>query len=320
MPATNTPLARSIDAMLEAGKTPFAAVVVLEASTGKIIAVSEHSTKGQADGLATRPMAKAASVFKIVTTAALLDDGVRSDASVCFHGGRTRMTAALLADDRRRDNQCTTLNTALSHSQNVAVAKLASKHLSSTALSNMAKSFQFGADIDLPGFEPSHATIPSSPFAFAEAAAGFGDVKISAMHGAVIASIVANDGVYIPPTADGSGLSSAKRVLPRAVASSLQDMLADTVSEGTARRAFHQQPRMTETAAGKTGSLTDYQTKLDTSWFVGYAPADNPRYVVAAVVVNDLIWHIKAPQIAKEALRLAMQQESKAATTRVAHR
>ena len=60
---------------------------------------------------------------------------------------------------------------------------------------------------------------------------------------------------------------------------------------------------MPVSAAGKTGSLTDYSTKLDTSWFVGHAPAERPEVIVASVVVNQGKWHVKAPQVAKEALR-----------------
>jgi len=98
-------------------------------------------------------------------------------------------------------------------------------------------------------------------------------------------------------------------------------MMADTVSEGTARRAFGTGPRLKHSAAGKTGSLTDYQTKLDTSWFVGFAPAERPQVAVATVVVNQGKWHVKAPYVAKEALRAFFaerEREQKAAV--VAHR
>ena len=36
--------------------------------------------------------------------------------------------------------------------------------------------------------------------------------------------------------------------------------------------------------AGKTGSLTDYEGGADYSWFVGYAPANNPRVAIYVTV------------------------------------
>ena len=54
--------------------------------------------------------------------------------------------------------------------------------------------------------------------------------------------------------------------------------------------------------AGKTGSLADVRPFRDYSWFVGYAPADNPEVAVATVIVNERLWHARAPTVAKEAL------------------
>ena len=57
--------------------------------------------------------------------------------------------------------------------------------------------------------------------------------------------------------------------------------------------------------AGKTGSLSTHTRGpfKDYSWFVGFAPADDPQIAVAAVVVNGLKWTIHAPYVAREAFR-----------------
>ena len=55
--------------------------------------------------------------------------------------------------------------------------------------------------------------------------------------------------------------------------------------------------------SGKTGSLADRKPYKDYSWFVGFAPSNNPTIAVAAVVVNSTLWRIKAPFVAREALR-----------------
>jgi cell division protein FtsI/penicillin-binding protein 2 len=54
--------------------------------------------------------------------------------------------------------------------------------------------------------------------------------------------------------------------------------------------------------AGKTGSLADASPYRDHSWFVGYAPADRPEVAIAAVVVNERLWRVRAPSLAREAL------------------
>lgn len=324
--ARNAALERTLKKVLADGKTPYAATVLLEVGSGRVLAVAEHSTLGPAEGLARKPMAPAASVFKIVTSSALLRRGVPAGERVCARGGMRRLSDKLLIDDPKRDHACTTLFDTLPLSQNTALAKLALKHLDPEALRDEARRFGFDGALPVdgaPALEASPARIPDDPFGFAEAASGFGEVKLSALHGAVLASIVATGGVLVPPRlgegdADGP---EARRVVDARHAETLRRMMADTVSEGTARRAFGTGPRLKHSAAGKTGSLTDYQTKLDTSWFVGFAPAERPQVAVATVVVNQGKWHVKAPYVAKEALRAFFaerEREQKAAV--VAHR
>jgi membrane peptidoglycan carboxypeptidase len=303
-PTREVALEHKLNKMLADGRTPFAATVLLEIGSGRVIAVAEHSTRGAAAGLAQRPMAPAASIFKIVTSSALLQAGVRTHDAVCSHGGTTRMTPTLLVDNPRRDTRCATFGDVVPRSLNVAIAKLALKHLDPDRLRAEAARWGFGEP--LLTMQPSVAAIPDDPFAFANAAAGFGDVKMSALHGAMIAAAVAQEGLLIVPRfyeVDDESGPTAWRATPPAVARALKRMMIDTVDVGTARRAFSQAPRLAAGAGGKTGSLADYQTGLDTSWFVGFAPAEHPAVAVASVVVNDPVWHVKAPAVAKEALR-----------------
>jgi len=55
--------------------------------------------------------------------------------------------------------------------------------------------------------------------------------------------------------------------------------------------------------AGKTGTLSDNEANRHYTWFVGFAPADQPEIAVAALVVNNPTWHIKAPLLARNMLR-----------------
>jgi cell division protein FtsI/penicillin-binding protein 2 len=294
-------------------RVPWGATVLLEAGSGRVLALAEHSqAEPQRRGLALAALAPAASIFKIVTAAALLEHGVRPEDEICYHGGRRRLAPRLLADDPRRDRRCVSLSTAFGHSANVVFAKLADRGLDADALRAVAERFLFNAEIAFPTpVEASAARIPEDPFAFASTAAGFGDVTLSPLHAALLASVVANGGLLVPPVivdeADGvpfPAIAAPTRVIDEAVAADLGAMMRTTVTSGTARRAFRRAaaPLRGVDVAGKTGSLADADPYRDYSWFVGYAPADRPEVVVATVVVNERLWHARAPTVAKEAL------------------
>jgi hypothetical protein len=59
-------------------------------------------------------------------------------------------------------------------------------------------------------------------------------------------------------------------------------------------------------AVGKTGTLADRKPFRDYSWFVGFAPKDNPKVAVAAVIVNEPLWRIRATWLGREAMRLGL--------------
>src|SRR3954465_334697 len=84
-------------------------------------------------------------------------------------------------------------------------------------------------------------------------------------------------------------------------------MMALTVSRGKATSSCRERHRMVlgdVQVAGKTGSLSTHKGPFkDYSWFVGFAPADDPKIAVAAGVGNGLKWRGPAAFIAREALK-----------------
>jgi cell division protein FtsI/penicillin-binding protein 2 len=305
-----------LERFLSNGRVPWGAAVMIEPKTGRILAMAEHSRKEpDARGLALRALAPAASIFKIVTSAALLQQGISADEEVCFHGGRHRLQPSLLRDDPRRDRKCASLADALGKSTNVVFAKLASRGLSSDLLRTEASRFLFNTEIPFAWqVEPSRADIPDDDFELAETAAGFGPVRLSPLHGALIGAMVANGGAFVAPriieSADGVQLRSAepRQLIEPAIASELARMMRTTVTEGTARRTFSRDYRSSRSplhgieVAGKTGSLADKSPYRDYSWFVGFAPMDDPQVAIAVVVVNERLWHVRATQVAREGL------------------
>jgi cell division protein FtsI/penicillin-binding protein 2 len=302
-----------LERALQAYRVPWGATVLLEPATGRVLALAEHSrAEPGRKGLALAALAPAASIFKIVTAAALLERGVGADGAVCYHGGKRRLEPRLLRDDPRRDRRCMSLSAAFGHSANVVFAKLADRDLDPDALRAAAERFLFNVPIPFARpVEVSTAEVPPDPFAAANTAAGFGAVKLTPLHAALLAGIVANGGVYVPPVlveeAQGTPLPAvppAARVVEEEVAAELGEMMRETVETGTARRIFRRVARSLRgvDVAGKTGSLADPSPYRDYSWFVGYAPADRPEVAVATVIVNERLWHARAPTVAKEAL------------------
>jgi cell division protein FtsI/penicillin-binding protein 2 len=308
-PRLQARLERSLDTY----RVPWGATVLLEPATGRVLALAEHSrAEPGRKGLALAALAPAASIFKMVTAAALLEQGVGADGEVCYHGGRRRLDPRLLRDDPRRDRRCLSLAEAFGHSTNVVFAKLADRDLDASTLRAVAERFLFNVPIPFARpVEVSTADVPAEGFAVANTAAGFGAVKLTPLHAALLAAIVANGGVFVPPVlvdeVVGGPLPAAPapwRVVDEEVAADLGEMMRETVTGGTARRVFRRVGSSLRgvPVAGKTGSLADASPYRDYSWFVGYAPAENPVVAVATVVVNEKLWHARAPTVAKEAL------------------
>jgi len=294
-------------------ETPYAAVVALEPSTGRVLAMAEHSEFDPAlRGLSTRALYPAASVFKIVTAAALLEAGVGPDEALCSHGGKRKLTPALL-DDTQADTRCLTFSSALAMSANVIFAKFTSRYLDADRLKRVARAFHFNAPFQFPvPTDVSLAAVPSNTFELALTGAGFGDVYLSPLHGAALASVAANQGFWRPPVLfekDRPLASPTERVISQATAWQLTQMMEQTVTEGTARRIFRERGMGVPGAVGKTGSLADKTPFRDYSWFVGFAPKDHPTIAVAAVIVNDPRWRIRATWLGREAMRLFLTKK-----------
>lgn len=319
----------TLDARLQAVVTkvlrdyevPYGALVAIEPSTGRVLAYVSHSSANpDAGDLARDPSPPAASVFKIVTGAALVDRGVGAGQRVCYSGGAHRLHERDLSDDPARDRSCATLTEAMGGSINSIFAKLADRSLPEGTLERYAEAFGFGHALpfDAPT-RPSPAEVPAERLERARTAAGFWHMHMSPLHGALIAATLANGGAMPRPAmvqrvldAHGKPLyshapSTFRSVVSRATARTIGHMMTETVARGTSRSAFHDpkgQPFLPGiSVAGKTGSLSSESPYRAYSWFVGYAPEEQPRIALAALVVNTPKWRIKSSYLAREAMR-----------------
>lgn len=123
----------------------------------------------------------------------------------------------------------------------------------------------------------------------ANASIGEKGVRISPLQSAVMMSVCVNGGYLVTPrlvkgvyASDGTAVQEfaagqGVRAIEAATASSLKEMLIGTVDSGTAALAAGTHID----AGGKTGTTEDYGV-----WFSGFAPASEPRWVIAIYIAN----------------------------------
>jgi len=308
-------------ATLERYQVEWGAVVAIRPQTGEILAFAEYA-QGRPDlsRLALHAGAPAASIFKIITSSALLEfGGLTPDSEICTHGGHHKLTLYNLKPNERLDTKCETFAQALGSSNNVAFARWADEKLEPTQLQAMANRFLFGKRIPFPwAVGVSEARIPSaSRLGLARAAAGFEATTLSPLHAALVTATVANDGVMMAPylvqraVKDGASVFEATpaqlaQVLTPAIARQLRGMLEETVTYGTGRKFFEKKgaARLPVRVGGKSGSLSgkDAGITRNYSWFVAFAPIDKPEIAVATLVVNGAEWTVKGAVPAREVL------------------
>lgn len=324
-------LQRAAEKLLAQTRAPRAAVVVM-APDGRVLALAGRRTESPRGGkegtvdpsLVTQVWAPAASIFKLVTAAALVRAGVTPSKKVCFHGGLRSVVASNLADSPR-DNRCEDLSYAVAHSQNAIIAKLTHQHLTADALSTAAADLGFVGDITAQGLaaRAGALTLPAAAgdetpqkqqLELAKMAAGFRGSELSVLGGGLLATTLANRGIEVQPTIisaiiDGDTTqvvtpSRGRRVLPAKVADAVAKMMIGTCSEGSAAKAFRSRdnslPRDLK-VAGKTGTLSRSEPfPMEYSWFVGFAPANDPQLTVSVVVGNTDDWWLKGHTVARE--------------------
>jgi len=96
-----------------------------------------------------------------------------------------------------------------------------------------------------------------------------------------------------------------RRLVTPETSASLTRMLSSTVLTGTSRKAFHDRrgrPLVDVSIAAKTGSINGTDPKGHYTWFAAFAPIQNPRSALFALVINPDKWKVKASQVGEQAL------------------
>lgn len=302
------------------------AVVALEPATGRILAQYSSpsfdpnglATHGRADATAYLEQLQAdpgdpltnraiagdqeppGSVFKVVTAAAAIED-LGLDANAQVEGG-TELALPQTTNTIRNDGgaSCdgpgptTTLLTGFAQSCNTTFAALAME-VGPERMKEMATAFGFDQEVATPQqVSASRYPLPETQAEVAMSGIGQASVRSTPMQMAMVAAAVANDGQLMEPyvverelSADLQEVSrSSPSVLSRPVtaqtADELTTLMKAVVTGGSGGRAAVPGVEV----AGKTGTAEKGSGNPPTVWFIGFAPAEDPKVAVAVMIEN----------------------------------
>ena len=309
-------------------EVPYGVFVAIEPATGRILAMTAHSSiNPEWERHAFFDVYPKASLFKIVTASAALENRLMTpDTVVEFRGGSVSESPRYWQASPRGRNNRLDVSCAMGKSVNPVYGRVASDIAGKTNVMQSVNRFGFNQKL-LPGIpvKESRAIEPLDDHGLMLMGAGLDhEVKISPLHAAAMMAAIANNGRMMSPGLTESltapsgkaRLTHTPREIRRLVspetAQSLTRMLSSTVTTGTSRRAFHDRqgrPLLDVDVCAKTGSIDGTDPQGHYSWFAAFAPAQNPRIALVALVINQDRWKIKSSQVGQQALMAFFDRE-----------
>jgi cell division protein FtsI (penicillin-binding protein 3) len=290
-------------------------VVVMEVETGHIKAISNLTRAGKQNyyekfNHAVGGSLEPGSTFKLVTMLALLEDtDVELTDSVATGNGVYTLYRDKVRDHEEGGYGTITVRKAFEVSSNIAMAKLINKHYGLKPENFLKHVDQLRLSKPL-GLQINGEAIPKikrptdkdwSGITLPWMAYGYG-FEMSPLHTLTLYNAVANDGKMIKPIfvtavrrADNTVKEFETEVINSKICSNstlkkIKQLLEGVVEEGTAKNLKNAHYKI----AGKTGTAQllekgKYTRRYSTS-FVGYFPANAPKYTAIVVVKNPKGW------------------------------
>lgn len=315
------------------------AVVVLEVETGAVRTLVSQPTfdpaaldDGSADAedprrpllnRATQGLYPPGSIWKAVTLAAALAEGlVEPDEMVTDGDGEEHFGGFGVRCNNNPEGVVSfDIAHAFAYSCNVTFARLADA-LGTRRFLDHARRFGIG---ELPPFPlptvRSLASLDEEMSAAELASAGFGqgELLVTPLQMALVAAAVAGDGTLPVPylLADVPGVAHRpiadergtwRRAMSGGISKSMREIFITSVEDGWARSAV---AGLGLTAGGKTGTAQLGPGQSPHSWFIGFAPAEDPKLAIAVLVVNGGDGASVAAPLAGRVLARALTLEDK---------
>jgi cell division protein FtsI (penicillin-binding protein 3) len=311
-------------------------VVVQEVKTGKLRAVASYPTfdpadvgKTSADALANhafQDVYEPGSTGKVMSVSAAIEEKVIEPTTQLIVPNRLPRSDTTFKDDVDHPTLNLTVAGALAMSSNIGTM-LATEKVAPQTMYDYFRKFGMGSKtaVGWPGESAGLLAKPADWSGSQRYTLLFGQgYSLNAIQAAGVYQTIANGGVRIPAslvegTTDGDGKVTPAaqpqgvRVVSKDTATKVSQMLEEVVGpHGTGLKAKIDGYRV----SGKTGTADRYDPTVGayngfTASFIGYAPADDPQYVVAVTLQRPVQGHfggqLGAP-VFKDVMTYALQK------------
>jgi cell division protein FtsI (penicillin-binding protein 3) len=318
-------------------------VIVMDPKTGAILAqasaptfdpnISSTITLNKLRNPAVQEVYEPGSTGKVITVAAAMQEGLVTPQSIFTIPYKMKVADEYFHDHEKHPTQRLTTTGVLAVSSNTGSIQIGQK-LGKDTLYNYLRKFGIGQSTNskLPGESAGilHPVKEWSGTSLPTMAFGQG-YSLTAMQATSVFATIANDGVRVSPSilagvVDESGKytpakeNESVRVLSSQTASNMRAMMESVVSSnGTAPAAAISGYRI----AGKTGTANRFNTACKcysgyTASFIGFAPADQPKYVISVTIQDPKGMHwggALAGPVFKKVMSFVLQSERVQPTT-----
>ena len=301
---------RELETTFRNERARHATVIVMNPHNGEILAMANHPDYDPNEFAKYPPEYyrnwavawdyEPGSTFKIIQTAAALEEGILSPTDR-YDNLNGFLDGASRTPEEWRASGLLSVEDILVQSSNLGAMKI-SEQLGTLRFYDYIKRFGFGelTGVDLPGELPGTLRQPKEWSSISLQSLSIGqEIAVTPLQMVRAFAVIANGGVLYTPSIvreiqhkDGTPVlqiepAKVRRVISRRTAEMMRDILTHVVERGTGKRAAVNGYRV----AGKTGTAQKFNstlgnyssTSLVTS-FIGFAPADYPQVVIAAVI------------------------------------
>ena len=307
---------KALEDRLRFHKADYGSTILMEVATGQIKAIV-NLKKNESDGqyiekynYAIAQGVEPGSTFKLASVIAGLEDGYfNTEDSVNTTGGKFKFYDRIMRDSKEGGYGLINLEKSFTESSNVGISKLVNQHYKSNPSQFVNRLYSMGLNEPL-GISLSGETKPDirhpnqsnswSGTTLPWMSIGYG-IKMTPLQILSFYATIANDGRRMKPYFVKSIMNNGlieKTFYPEVINPSIcsmttikivKKMLEGVVQGGTAKNIYTKQYKI----AGKTGTtqlLVDgvYNKERHLASFVGYFPAQKPKYACIVIINNPL--------------------------------
>lgn len=289
---------------LKRGKPRFLAMVVLDPDTGKVLSMAGFDSQHPTDNPCLSTTFPAASVFKIVTAAAAVEQcGLSPLSNMRFNGNKYTLYKRQLTNKINKYTTRISFQDSFAQSVNPVFGKLGAMTLGKDTLEKYASAFGFNRPIAFEASLPlSELAMSDEPYKLAEVACGFNrETMLSPLHGALLSGVILNHGRFVEPTIIDTITDDEGKIVYRGedrekdqslkpeTTEVMKKLMYATITRGTGKksfRGFSKDPVLKKLSlGGKTGSIYNKERDVRLDWFVGYAEEKNGKSKVSIAVL-----------------------------------